>query len=298
MTLYDRQVAMLADNRGTVMILVLWTLAMLAMISSFYAVEARIRRNIGHNVLASVQGKYCVFAVLSVVADKVISPSSDNTTEISEEEGHFIDDGTEYLMQFAGHNVRFRIENERCRLDVNKASEEEIKALMSTFLKDDELADTISDSILDWRDSDKLARENGAEDETYQDKRPAYRAANRNFLMLQELLLVNGITPDIFFGPIEWTGAGEYGDMKWTGGLNDLLTVYNPSNKVDINLAPPPLAEAMEEFDNSTPSSGGNNVYRLTVWSGGIVYTIFWSPASGERKFVIYEWQETPESSL
>jgi general secretion pathway protein K len=286
------------------MVLVLWTLAMLTMLSGYYAVEARIRRNIGHNVLASIQGKNCVRAVLTMVAGNIAAPATDASEAADasmtdgEPESSFRADGTEYRMQFAGRDVRFRIEDERGKLDLNKASEDDIKTLMTIFLNDSERADLVSDSIMDWRDRDKLVRACGAGDETYEKKRPAYRAANGEFLLQQELLLVNGVSSDMFYGPVKWIGKGEE-DAEWTGGLSDLVTIYNRSGKVVANLAQPPLAAALEESGKPGPATaaGKGSVFRTVVYVDGLVYRIFWSPGGKRGNFTIHEWQESPEES-
>lgn len=293
------------DKSGSVMILVLWTLAMLTMMSGYYAVEARIRRNIGHNVMAALQGKYCVRAVLSLVAGRIApyesATSASGTADINEdEENMFRADGSEYRMQFAGREVRFRIEDERGKLDINTASEDDIKSVMRSFISDTELADTISDSILDWRDRDKLVRASGAEDETYEDKRPAYRAANGKFLFQQELLLVNGVNAGLFYGPVKWSSVdGDEDTEEWKGGLSDLVTIYNGGGKILMDIAPPPIVAALGESQEAGTSqaSGTGSVYRLVIYVDALVYHIFWSQGSGKDKFIIHEWQESPEES-
>jgi len=54
-------------------------------------------------------------------------------------------------------------------------------------------------AILDWIDADTDTRfPNGAEDDYYTELQPAYRAANRPLVSKRELLLVKGITPEIY----------------------------------------------------------------------------------------------------
>jgi general secretion pathway protein K len=80
---------------------------------------------------------------------------------------------------------------------------------VNKFDLDDKEKDIIVDSILDWRDNDDLRRLHGAEDEYYQSLPDPYRAKNDDFESVEELLLVKGITPEIFHG-----------------GLKNIVTVY------------------------------------------------------------------------
>ena len=60
---------------------------------------------------------------------------------------------------------------------------------------------TIVGSIQDWIDRDDDTHVNGAESEYYQALDPPYSAKNGPIDDLSELLLVKGVTPDIYWGP-------------------------------------------------------------------------------------------------
>ncbi len=76
-------------------------------------------------------------------------------------------------------------------------------------------------AILDWVDSDGETRyPNGAEDDYYMELEPGYRAANRNFASRRELLLVRGITPEIY--------------QK----LAPYIVVLPEATKINVNTAP------------------------------------------------------------
>lgn len=62
-----------------------------------------------------------------------------------------------------------------------------------------EIEPGVVQAILDWIDDDSETRfPNGAEDEYYSKQSPPYRAANRPFVSPRELLLVRGMTPEIY----------------------------------------------------------------------------------------------------
>ena len=58
----------------------------------------------------------------------------------------------------------------------------------------------IAAAIVDWRDSDSSVSSNGAEDETYSKLSSAYKTKNADFESVEELRLVNGMTPAILYG--------------------------------------------------------------------------------------------------
>jgi general secretion pathway protein K len=91
---------------------------------------------------------------------------------------------------------------------------------------DKEQADTIVDSILDWKDGDDLHRLHGAEDEYYQSLPVPYKARNAPLETIEELLLVKGMTPEILYGTEE------------KPGLVGFITIYGTNDKINVNLAP------------------------------------------------------------
>lgn len=75
------------------------------------------------------------------------------------------------------------------------------KALAEVGLTDAGLSSTIMDSILDWISPNvTTTRLNGAKDEFYNRLRPPYYCKNGNIDDLSELLLIKGITPEIYWG--------------------------------------------------------------------------------------------------
>ncbi|MCJ7542618.1 MAG: general secretion pathway protein GspK [Desulfobacterales bacterium] len=105
---------------------------------------------------------------------------------------------------------------------------------------------TIISSIKDWLDSgddDAITGLNGAESDYYQDLDPPYPCKNGLFTHIGELVLVRGVTPEIF------RGAGE------EQGLSNYITVFgitkSPNNsftyegKININTADLPTLVAM-----------------------------------------------------
>lgn len=94
------------------------------------------------------------------------------------------------------------------------------------------------DAILDWIDPDDDPRPLGAEYDYYQSLGTPYPCKNGPMASIQELLLVRGVTPEVFFGDPQLQQVP----------LTELLTVYGHRNgRVNVNTAQPELLVALGE---------------------------------------------------
>ena len=126
---------------------------------------------------------------------------------------------------------------EAAKLNLNTAPVEEIHRLLLALGVDPELARGIALAILDWR---TVPPENAptAFDRHYLALVPSFRASHASFQEIEEVLLVQGMTPEIFYGTYERDGEGR---LVPRGGLRDCLTVIQGADQVDVNAAPPPV---------------------------------------------------------
>jgi type II secretory pathway component PulK len=99
------------------------------------------------------------------------------------------------------------------RIDVNEAS-----GMTLARLVDDP---AVAAAIMDWRDRGHMTSAGGAEQDFYAALHYPYAPRNGHLQSLGELLLVRGVTPDVFFGAPE------------RSGLVDLLTVDSTSSNLD-----------------------------------------------------------------
>ena len=274
-------------QKGTVLILVLWVLTLLTLVGGFYAVEARTRRNLGQHIWDSLQDRETSRSILLLAADRLAPPGA--TPEDIEDKGLLVADGRSYEVAFGGRRVSFVLEDENGKLDLNKGSEPQIREVVRGLLGDKglEAADTIVDGILDWRDPDKLVRLNGAEDEVYQNRSPPYYPANGPFHLVEELLLVNGVGQELFYGPITWSSQDEDSNVLWKGGLQDIFTVYNSSGTVVRDYAPLPLREILA---TKLGKASHHGVLCLRILIGSRMYQFYWKKSG--KKFGLIHWYE------
>jgi len=110
--------------------------------------------------------------------------------------------------------VEFSSENEL--LDLNQANGEAMQNLFLSMGIEEERAQIMADSLIDWRDSDSDHHLNGAEKEYYQDL--GYTPRNGPLKTLEEVVLVRGFDSYLF-----WVKPGLYQKVTIFGGKKDLF---------------------------------------------------------------------------
>lgn len=149
---------------------------------------------------------------------------------------------------FPTGQVRVDLIPETAKLDVNSIPPEDLYKLCLALGLDPERAREIALAIVDWRGPPTQA---GGFDEFYQSLQPSFRARHASLEEIEELLLVKGVTPDIFYGTYVPSGELDPGllppDEKMGEklvprlGLADCLSVYGSKGAVDANTATLPV---------------------------------------------------------
>lgn len=99
----------------------------------------------------------------------------------------------------------------------------------------DDQADEIIDALIDWIDENDEERDHGAESGYYLSQSPSYEVRNAPIIYPEELLLIRGMTKELFYGNEEHLA------------LRDYLTVAGREGKININSSPVVLLMAIDE---------------------------------------------------
>jgi general secretion pathway protein K len=94
-------------------------------------------------------------------------------------------------------------------------------------------------AILDWRSGSSGPT---LFDQYYSTIAPTFRARHASFQEIEELLLVRGMTPELYYGNYV---ADSDGRLFATGGLRDCFSVWGSQGPFDINAASPALMAAV-----------------------------------------------------
>jgi general secretion pathway protein K len=146
---------------------------------------------------------------------------------------------------FPSGSVRVDIVPEAAKLNINLTPPEQLARLGVALGLDPERAQQIALAIVDWRSSTPLGQETGL-DSYYLSLTPSFRPRHASFEEIEELLLVQGITPDIYYGTYVPTPEGSGGlRLAPRPGLVDCLSVYGSTGRVDVNTANPAVMAAL-----------------------------------------------------
>ncbi len=272
------------NQRGSILIMVLWILSLLAIIISYYSSEVKILNNVSRYDITTLASRQIALSILKIVSKHLVP----DTNGLSLDDEPSLVPNQWYSTSIGSFKVSFKVENEAGKIDLIRTEEGLLRDFLR-FLMDEEnpiRADTICDSILDWQDNDKLERINGAEDSFYKEKLPPYKAANQKITTLNELLLIRGVNKKLFFGPI----TGKDNNIIWQGGLRDIFTIYNDQKTVNIDLAPTPVKEFFSQ-QTVTATEGYSKTWLLKMRLLNKEYRIYWQWINKKRFKILY-WEE------
>ncbi len=236
------------DSKGVALIMVLWVIAILSVVVLEFSYAMRTEFNITRNYQEELQlyamaegGVERAVAELVYKQDPKIQEFRKNLSveETSPEKKEWVTDGRNYTIPFERGECTIRVIGESGKININLVSEGLLRKIVRNLGLEGEAGDTVVDSILDWRDPDDLHRINGAENEYYQGLKEPYNCKNGNLDCIEELLLIRGVTPELFYGKkITKTGEEEIPEPV---GLKDIFTIYSNGEKIDINSATLPV---------------------------------------------------------
>jgi len=156
--------------------------------------------------------------------------------EIAPEKKAWVADGRPYTISFDQGECELRIMSEAGKININTVSEMTLRKIVGNLGLEEEIRNTVVDSILDWIDADDLRRINGAENDYYQSLKEPYNCKNGPLDSVEELLLVKGVTPELFYGK-KGMKTREEGAKTYDVGLKEVFSIYAPGEQIDINSA-------------------------------------------------------------
>ena len=216
------------NERGIILVVVMWALMALIVlafelsstmriealstltyeqeIEAYYLAQAGFHRALHSIMQAGQQGQ----DVLS--SPEALDPSLQNSPQTVWLRG----DGRWVSEEFGAGGYRVRVNDESGKININTVEEAALREVFTHLEFDPDMGQELADAILDWRDPDPLERLNGVESDYYLSLPIPYPAKDGPFDTPDELLLVRGVTPELFYR-----------------GLSDVFTVYGGSQDRD-----------------------------------------------------------------
>ncbi len=238
----------LPNSGGVVLIMVLWVIAILSMVVLEFAFAMRTEVNVAKNYKTETQlyamaegGVQRAITELIYKQDPRVQQKRDKKLEeVPPDQREWMTDGRVYRLPFEQGFCDVRVFGEAGKVNINAVSDPTLRKIIGQLGLEGEARDIVVDSILDWRDPGDLHRLNGAKNDYYQSLKEPYNCKSGNLDSIEELLLVRGVTPDLFYGR-KGTNKGDGSPMSDGIGLKDIFSIYSSGEQVDINSASLPV---------------------------------------------------------
>jgi general secretion pathway protein K len=156
--------------------------------------------------------------------------------------------------------VSLKITDLERKVNINTANTAVLQQALTVMGVNADDISVVSDSIQDWRSPAAPPRVAGAESDYYQSLTPPYYAKNAPIDDLSELLLVKGVTPDMYYGggssnspaapqrPRLGFGTSSSQVPDYPFGLKDVFTAVS-TGKINVNTADANVLELLPGVD-------------------------------------------------
>jgi general secretion pathway protein K len=235
----------LRNRRGIALVLVLWVVLVLSLLISGFAFTMHVETQVTSYARKELKAEMLARSGIEVARMQLIlhrrSPTESGFDAPNQE---WATNELMYVDHELGDGIfNVKVTDEESKIPINTVSQAQLQHLMELLGVEPSDSDIIVDSILDWREAGDLTRLNGAKNDYYLSLSPPYRCKNALFDRVEELLLVRGVTPDLFHG----TPATEKDPGQ--PGFADLFTTM-PTAAINVNSASSIVLQTMVGLDD------------------------------------------------
>jgi general secretion pathway protein K len=173
-------------QRGFALLVVLWTLALIALVGIMIGASGRTEARVARNLVVAAEAEAAVDGAMEEAAFRLLA-----ATPIK-----WPADGTPKRLTIGRFQVDVRVEDEAGKINPNEVSPEVLRALFAALGLAQNDAVTLTQGIVDWRGG-AGAQEANLAAARYVAAGLPYRPPQASFQTVDEVALVAGITPDI-----------------------------------------------------------------------------------------------------
>ncbi|GLI34770.1 hypothetical protein DAMNIGENAA_22030 [Desulforhabdus amnigena] len=283
-------------EKGVVLISVLWICALIMWFALQIGVETRLQGDEEVHMLRRSQAFY--LAVGGCYEALAHMGSALSLGFDAPPESNWQPNGQPHVIDYQTGQALVIVESENLKVNVNKASQEQLKTVLEKAGMQEDAANEMADRIRDFIDQDDIPGLKGAEKDRYEDMGLPYQPFNGPLTSLDQMLLIPGITQQLFYGygikgdlPAQENEAGIYIPplLPRPDSLFQMLTIYGKNIALQDN---PDTQEFIKE--HTTWENGG--IYRILstgMTSGGTPAVVIWltvrfAPETEEGYEVLY----------
>ena len=201
--------------KGGALLTVLWLSAALATVAFTVATRVRAETERSATLVDGMQAKYLAEGAiqritLAYMRRPAYGPSAQR-------------------LEFPNGSAIVEILPEASRLDINKASPDDMARLLLALGAAPVQAGETAAAIVDWRSGGVGAI--SAFDSYYLQQSPSFRARHASIEDVEELLFVKGMTPELFYGNYARNAQGQ---LVARGGFRDCVSTQGSINSFDV----------------------------------------------------------------
>jgi general secretion pathway protein K len=171
-------------NRGVVLPTVLWITILTIVIAGNYASAVHLNTKAVENIKTATMLKYDSISGVYLALGRLLAGASNGNVK--------------YELSVNNNNVEIEIRPEYLKTNLNTADANQLRNTFIDAGVNPEIAEILSDRVIDWRDPDHLTRLYGMEDNEYFNSGKNYGAKDKGFEDLVELLLIADIDKNMF----------------------------------------------------------------------------------------------------
>lgn len=242
-------------EKGAILIVVLWVILAISVLAVSFSASIRTEVDAARNVVEQKQCYYMAragveYAVYEILLAQSAFAGAQQALNQDPESIPPVMTGR-LSLQLGGGTAEVELIEESGKINVNFAPDHLIFNLLIMVGVPEEQADVITDSIGDWKDPDDSVRPFGAEADFYLSLEPPYYPRNGPLAVPEELLMVQGVTPVIFYGK---RGLSDTGEPVEYYGIQKYFTTFSSGRESRINVksAPIPVLAAIPGLDYAT----------------------------------------------
>jgi hypothetical protein len=250
-------------EKGVVLIAVLWICALVMWFTLQIGAMTRMQGEEQLHLFRRSQAHYLAIGGCFEALSRMGQPPSSGLDRGPDQSWQ--PNGARHIIKYQTGEALVSVESEKTKINVNSANPEQLRKVLIAAGVDENAAEELADVIADFVDPDDLKRLHGMEAGDYKRLGLPYGPFNGPLFSLNQMLLIPGITQQLFYGYFGGGGSTDEGGVETTGNpmlprkdsLFEMLSVYG----TNTTLREPDLDQEI--------------LGKIITWENGGIYRIF-----------------------